>query len=205
MRPRSSLAPHSGAAVQTHSQLTVDAPPTGTTAPSTAQGALWMVLASGAVGVPPTSKGRHRSQRHRTSHETQIVALPTQWCGAPNTLPTDCGRAPNRDHRPKHRTGCAMDGVGKRCGRCGLWDLFLAHTCYLSPSKLTYNMLIDTGLCCLPKFMVVGTPPCLFVYARPNSNSWSNGPRKHSTCAHHLCLNGQHHIPHKTCIAYRVR
>ena len=51
MRPRSSLAPHSGAAVQTHSQLTVDAPPTGTTAPSTAQGALWMVLASGAVGV----------------------------------------------------------------------------------------------------------------------------------------------------------
>ena len=138
MRPRSSLSPHSGAAPPTHSQLTVDAPPTGTTAPSTAQGALWMVLASGAVGV-------------------------------------------------------------------AYGTFFLAHTCYLSPSKLTYNMLIDTGLCCLPKFMVVGTPPCLFVYARPNSNSWSNGPRKHSTCAHHLCLNGQHHIPHKTCIAYRVR
>jgi hypothetical protein len=96
----------------------VDAPLTGTTAPSTAQGALWMVLASGAVGVPPTSKGRHRSQRHGTSQETQIVTLPTQWGGGANALPTDCGRAPNRDHRPKHRTGCAMDGVGKRCGGC---------------------------------------------------------------------------------------
>ena len=90
----------------------------GATAPGTAQGALWMVLASGAVGVPPTSKGRHRSQRHGTSQETQIVALPTQWSSGANALPTDCGRAPNRDHRPKHRTGCAMDGVGKRCGRC---------------------------------------------------------------------------------------
>ena len=43
---------------------------------------------------------------------------PPSTCGGATALPGGGARAHDRDHRRRDRTGRAMDGVGKRCGRC---------------------------------------------------------------------------------------
>ena len=56
--------------------------------------------------IDPTTSPTHMSEPTTALDLRRATALP----GGPV-------RAHDRDHRQRDRTGCAMDGVGKRCGR----------------------------------------------------------------------------------------